>query len=107
MRRRRGALHRRLIHGQVTEVAKQTILYVDWLAARRGKSCQGDDDRSSLLNREEGWLNGTFGAGKTATATELLPGLGARLSDPETVGYMLRPNLTGDPQREAWLRQLR
>jgi hypothetical protein len=40
------------------------------------------------------WLNGTFGAGKTTTAAELLPLLpGCRLFDPETVGYMLRPNL--------------
>jgi hypothetical protein len=40
------------------------------------------------------WLNGTFGAGKTATAAKLLPlAPGARLFDPETVGYMLRANL--------------
>ena len=40
------------------------------------------------------WLNGTFGAGKTSTAGELLAlAPGARLFDPETVGYMLRPNL--------------
>ena len=40
------------------------------------------------------WLNGAFGAGKTATALRL-PALlpGSRLFDPETVGYMLRPNL--------------
>ncbi len=41
------------------------------------------------------WLNGTFGAGKTSTARELallLPG--ARLFDPEWVGYMLRANLS-------------
>ena len=44
------------------------------------------------------WLNGTFGAGKTATAAELLPLVpGARLFDPETVGYMLRPNLADHP----------
>lgn len=44
------------------------------------------------------WLNGTFGAGKTATATELLPLVpGARLFDPETVGHMLRPNLADHP----------
>lgn len=44
------------------------------------------------------WLNGTFGAGKTATATELLPMVpGTRLFDPETVGYMLRPNLSDHP----------
>ena len=37
------------------------------------------------------WLNGTFGAGKTSTARELLPLLpGARFFDPETVGYWLR-----------------
>ena len=40
------------------------------------------------------WLNGAFGAGKTATALRL-PALvpGSRVFDPETVGYMLRPNL--------------
>lgn len=44
------------------------------------------------------WLNGTFGAGKTATAKELLPLVpGTRLFDPETVGYMLQPNLADRP----------
>lgn len=44
------------------------------------------------------WLNGAFGAGKTATATELLPLVpNTRLFDPETVGYMLRPHLTDHP----------
>jgi len=44
------------------------------------------------------WLNGTFGAGKTATAAELLPLVpAARLFDPETVGYMLQPNLADHP----------
>ena len=44
------------------------------------------------------WLNGTFGVGKTATAAELLPLVpGARLFDPETVGYMLQPNLSDHP----------
>lgn len=44
------------------------------------------------------WLNGTFGAGKTTTAEALLPLLeGARLFDPETVGYMLGPNLNDRP----------
>jgi hypothetical protein len=44
------------------------------------------------------WLNGTFGAGKTATAAELLKLVpGARPFDPETVGYMLRPNLADQP----------
>jgi hypothetical protein len=40
------------------------------------------------------WLNGTFGCGKTTTALRL-PALipGSRLFDPETVGYMLQPNL--------------
>ena len=40
------------------------------------------------------WLNGTFGSGKTTTALRL-PALipGSRLFDPETVGYMLQPNL--------------
>jgi chloramphenicol 3-O-phosphotransferase len=39
-------------------------------------------------------LNGAFGAGKTTTALRL-PALipGSRLFDPETVGYMLQPNL--------------
>lgn len=40
------------------------------------------------------WLNGTFGCGKTAAAGELVSlNAGSRLFDPETVGYMLRPNL--------------
>jgi AAA domain len=44
------------------------------------------------------WLNGTFGAGKTATAAELVPLVpGGRLFDPETVGYMLRANLADHP----------
>ena len=40
------------------------------------------------------WLNGAFGCGKTTTALRL-PALvpGSRLFDPETVGYMLQPNL--------------
>lgn len=40
------------------------------------------------------WLNGAFGCGKTSPASELgwvIPG--SRLFDPETVGYLLRPNL--------------
>jgi hypothetical protein len=37
------------------------------------------------------WLNGTFGAGKTTTAVELVKLLpSARLFDPEMVGFMLR-----------------
>ena len=44
------------------------------------------------------WLNGTFGAGKTSTAAALVPLITeARLFDPETVGYMLRPNLADHP----------
>ena len=44
------------------------------------------------------WLNGAFGAGKTSTAAELLPRVhGSRLFDPETVGFMLRPNLSDLP----------
>jgi chloramphenicol 3-O-phosphotransferase len=44
------------------------------------------------------WLNGTFGAGKTSIAAELLKLVPrARLFDPETVGYMLRPNLADHP----------
>ncbi len=40
------------------------------------------------------WLNGTFGAGKTSTATELADLLPrARQFDPEWVGYMLKANL--------------
>lgn len=44
------------------------------------------------------WLNGTFGCGKTTTATalrRLIPS--SRLFDPETVGYMLQPNLADHP----------
>jgi hypothetical protein len=44
------------------------------------------------------WLNGTFGCGKTTTGAELrslIPS--SRLFDPETVGYMLRPNLADHP----------
>ncbi len=41
------------------------------------------------------WINGTFGVGKTTTAGELTALLaGARTFDPETVGYMLRYNLS-------------
>lgn len=44
------------------------------------------------------WLNGTFGSGKTTTALELLPMIASsRLFDPETVGYMLQPNLSDHP----------
>ena len=44
------------------------------------------------------WLNGTFGSGKTTTALELLPLIASsRLFDPETVGYMLQPNLCDHP----------
>ena len=44
------------------------------------------------------WLNGTFGYGKTSTAAELhslVPS--SRVFDPETVGYMLQPNLADHP----------
>lgn len=44
------------------------------------------------------WLNGTFGCGKTTTAEELrslIPR--SRVFDPETVGYMLQPNLADHP----------
>jgi chloramphenicol 3-O-phosphotransferase len=44
------------------------------------------------------WLNGTFGCGKTSIAGELhslVPS--SRLFDPETVGYMLQPNLADQP----------
>jgi predicted kinase len=44
------------------------------------------------------WLNGTFGVGKTTTAGQLLPLVpGARLFDPEFVGYMLQPFLEDHP----------
>lgn len=44
------------------------------------------------------WLNGTFGAGKTATAARLTEkSQRLRLFDTESVGYMLRPNLTDYP----------
>ncbi|MEV4597547.1 AAA family ATPase [Amycolatopsis sp. NPDC049253] len=52
------------------------------------------------------WLNGTFGSGKTTTARELTGPLGARLFDPEYVGYLLRvpfPEPDGDFQDlELW-----
>jgi hypothetical protein len=41
------------------------------------------------------WVNGTFGVGKTTTATQLVslsPEL--RLFDPEWVGYLLMNNLS-------------
>jgi hypothetical protein len=44
------------------------------------------------------WLNGTFGCGKTSTAAKLhslVPS--SRVFDPETVGYMLQPNLADHP----------
>jgi chloramphenicol 3-O-phosphotransferase len=44
------------------------------------------------------WLNGAFGCGKTSTVAELhslVPS--SRVFDPETVGYMLRPNLADRP----------
>jgi len=47
------------------------------------------------------WVNGTFGAGKTTTShlvADRSPEL--RLFDPESVGYMLRPNLTDYPVRD-------
>ncbi len=44
------------------------------------------------------WLNGTFGAGKTMTADELLPLVpGSRLFDPEYVGYLLKHQLADRP----------
>ena len=40
------------------------------------------------------WLNGTFGAGKTTTAAELVATLpGTRLLDPEWTGYLVREYL--------------
>ena len=44
------------------------------------------------------WLNGTFGCGKTSTAAELRSVVpSSRVFDPETVGYMLQPNLADRP----------
>lgn len=44
------------------------------------------------------WLNGTFGAGKTTTGALLTQkSHKLRSFDPESVGYMLRPNLTDHP----------
>ncbi|MGH3151903.1 MAG: AAA family ATPase [Streptosporangiaceae bacterium] len=44
------------------------------------------------------WLNGTFGCGKTGTAAALHPLVpSSRVFDPETVGYMLQPNLADHP----------
>ena len=44
------------------------------------------------------WLNGTFGCGKTSTAAELHSLVrSSRVFDPETVGYMLQPNLADQP----------
>lgn len=44
------------------------------------------------------WLNGTFGCGKTSTASELHSQVpSTRVFDPETMGYMLRPNLADQP----------
>ncbi|PQZ91621.1 ATP-binding protein [Arthrobacter sp. MYb227] len=41
------------------------------------------------------WINGAFGSGKTTTAQKLLELLpGARLFDPEIVGFMLRHYIT-------------
>ncbi|WP_445182903.1 AAA family ATPase [Pseudonocardia sp. Cha107L01] len=51
------------------------------------------------------WLNGTFGAGKTTTAGELVELLaGARLFDAEEVGYLLRriPNLPAVGNFQHW-----
>ena len=44
------------------------------------------------------WLNGIFGCGAISTAAELhflVPS--SRVFDPETVGYMLLPNLADQP----------
>jgi hypothetical protein len=44
------------------------------------------------------WLNGTFGVGKTTTAALVRErSTRLRLFDPESVGYMLRPNLIDHP----------
>ncbi|MFI7641713.1 hypothetical protein [Nonomuraea sp. NPDC049400] len=41
------------------------------------------------------WLNGAFGAGKTATSNQLMSLLpNARLFAPETVGYYVRQVIT-------------
>jgi len=47
------------------------------------------------------WLNGTFGAGKTTTATLMSNRTQqVRVFDPESVGYMLRENLGDYPVRD-------
>jgi hypothetical protein len=59
--------------------------------------------RAAMVNRNLRrqviiWLNGTFGCGKTSTAAKLhslVPS--SRVFDPETVGYMLQPNLADHP----------
>jgi adenylylsulfate kinase-like enzyme len=44
------------------------------------------------------WLNGTFGAGKTTTAPEVVTRLPeARIFDPEHVGFLLRQVLPEPP----------
>jgi adenylylsulfate kinase-like enzyme len=54
------------------------------------------------------WLNGTFGAGKTTTARQLVDALpDARLFDPEHVGYLVAAHLrdrefTDFQQLEPW-----
>ncbi len=52
------------------------------------------------------WINGAFGAGKTTTARRLVEAIpGARLFDPEYVGFLLREFVdvpTGDFQ-DLWL----
>jgi hypothetical protein len=46
------------------------------------------------------WLNGTFGAGKTSTANELVQLLpAARIYDPGVVGHMLR-HILGEPSSD-------
>lgn len=51
------------------------------------------------------WINGAFGAGKTVVAEALLSHLpGARLFDPERVGFLLRELVevpTGDLDRKS------
>lgn len=56
------------------------------------------------------WINGTFGVGKTTTASQLVT-LSDRLRvfDPEWVGYLLKANLADQPftdfqQLSAWRR---
>jgi len=65
-------------------------LAVAWFEGASGQAAT-IGARRALLGLMIVWLNGTFGAGKTTTATKLVSLLpSARLFDPEMVGFMLR-----------------